>query len=145
MKACRLQMMVVKGGGPEADRARKKLVNIFNNEGLQITNECNVSVVNFLDVVLDLNNGASRPYVKPNGSTKYVCATSSHPPSVIRSIPAGVSKRLSTISTDKDMSKKLDTTKKLLRKLDTKISLNSWRKTVQQEATTTEIRGKQEK
>ena len=96
-------LMVVKGGGPEADRARKKLVNIFNNEGLQITNECNVSVVNFLDVVLNLNNGTSRPYVKPNSSTKYVCATSSHPPSVIRSIPAGVSKRLSTISTDKEM------------------------------------------
>ena len=96
-------LMVVKGGGPETDRARKKLIQIFQNEGLQITTECNVTLVNFLDVVLDLKNGTSRPYTKPNGSTKYVCTTSSHPPSVIKSIPAGVAKRLSTISTNKEM------------------------------------------
>ena len=49
-------LMVVKGGGPETDRARKKLIKIFQKEGLQITTECNVTLVNFLDVVLDLQS-----------------------------------------------------------------------------------------
>ena len=96
-------LMVVKGGGPEADRARKNLFRIFKNEDLKITTECNISRVSFLDIELDLTKGTTKPFIKPNSATKYVSTSSSHPPSIIKNLPSGVARRLTAISTNKDM------------------------------------------
>ena len=85
-------LMVIRGGGPDVDK----------QEGLKVTTECNASCVDFLDVVLDLKNDNTKPFIKPNANTKYVSVSSSHPPSILKRIPDGVSKRLSTISSSKD-------------------------------------------
>ena len=95
--------MVVKGGGTEADRARKNIFRIFKNEDLKITTECNVTKVSFLDIELDLLKGTTKPFIKPNSSPKYVPTSSSYPPPVIKIIPRGVAKRLSSISTIQEM------------------------------------------
>ena len=96
-------LTVVKGGGPKAYRARNNIYWIFRNEDLKITTECNVTKVSFLDIELDLLKGTTKPFIKPNSSTKYVSTSSSHPPSVIKSIPRGVARRLTSISTNQEM------------------------------------------
>ena len=42
--------MVVKGGGPEVDRARKEVISIFLKEDLKLTTECNSKCVGHLHV-----------------------------------------------------------------------------------------------
>ena len=96
-------IMVVRGGGPEADRARKEVIKIFNLEDLKVTTECNITCIDFLDTILDLRSNSTRPYTKPNASTKYVSTASSHPPAILKSIPDGVSRRLSNISSSKEL------------------------------------------
>ena len=54
------------------DRTRKDVIEIFKQEGLKVTTECNASCVDFLDVVLDLKNDITKPFIKPNANTKYV-------------------------------------------------------------------------
>ena len=95
--------MVVKGGGPEVDRARKEVIRIFQQEDLKVTTECNSKCIDFLDIIMDLSNNSTRPFIKPNANTKYVSTSSSHPPAILKSIPDGVSRRLSTISSSKEL------------------------------------------
>ena len=96
-------LMVVRGGGPADDSARKNIIRIFNENDLKVTTETNVTSVDFLDVILDLRKNSTKPFIKPNSNTKnYVSTESSHPPVVIKSIPDMVSRRLSNISSSKD-------------------------------------------
>ena len=74
-------LMVVKGGGPEVDRARKEVISIFLQEDLRITTESNSRCVDFLDIVMDLSSDSTRPFIKPNANTKYVSTSEGCPPS----------------------------------------------------------------
>ena len=60
----------------------------------------NLKVVNYLDVTLNLTTGKYYPFRKPDNNPLYINAKSNHPPSVIRQIPASVSKRISNLSCD---------------------------------------------
>ena len=84
-------MSAVKGNGQEIERIRKKLIAMFKNEGLNITTEGNVTVVDFLDVVLDLETGTYKPFIKPNANTMYVSPYSNHPSSITKNIPERIS------------------------------------------------------
>ena len=89
-------------GGREMEKTRQGLHQLFKEHGLRITFEPpNLSIVNFLDVKMNITTGTYSPYRKPNDETKYVNAKSNHPPSIIRGIPKAVNKRLSTISSSK--------------------------------------------
>ena len=94
---------VIKGNGQEVERVRKKLFKMFQDEGLDITAEANIKVVDFLDVILDLESGTYKPFSKPNSCTKYVSPESNHPPSIVKNIPEAVAKRLSGVSSSKEM------------------------------------------
>ena len=50
-----------------------------------------------------MKNESFRPYIKENNTPLYVHRLSNHPPSVIKSIPEGVNKRLSSISSSEEM------------------------------------------
>ena len=52
--------------GPEIERKRKQIIQIFKTCGLKITVETNLKIVYFLDVRLDLINNTYQPYRKPN-------------------------------------------------------------------------------
>ena len=52
--------------GPELERKRKKIIEIFKKYGLAITIKTNLFVVNFLDIQFNLLNGTFKPYRKPN-------------------------------------------------------------------------------
>jgi hypothetical protein len=96
-------LSVIEGNGQEVDRVRKKLTKLFKEEGLKITTEGNITVVDYLDVVLDLKNNSYKPFTKVNANTKYVSLQSNHPPVVLANIPDAVSKRLSSVSSSKEM------------------------------------------
>ena len=86
-----------------ADKTRKELHKIFEQFGLKITAESNLHVVNFLDVTFDLSTGKYKPYRKPNDDPLYIHKHSNHPPSILRQLPASINKRISTLSSDKQV------------------------------------------
>ena len=92
---------LIQGGKQEVERVKKKLYAAFREEDLQITAEGGGKTVDFLDVILDLQNGKHHPYVKPNTTTHYVSTQSNHPKKVLDTIPVGVAKRLSNNSSSK--------------------------------------------
>ena len=80
-----------------------RIREVFMKEDLTITIEANLQVLDFLDVTLDLTTGEYRPYTKPNNVPLYVHKESNHPPSVIRQIPLTVERRLSDLSSSKEV------------------------------------------
>ena len=61
--------------------------------------------VNFLDVTLDLRSGLYKPYNKPNDTPLYVHKNSNNPPSILKNLPAGINKRLSSLSANEEIFK----------------------------------------
>ena len=87
----------------QTELVRKKLCQVFHGFGLRITSTANVKNVNFLDINLDLNEGIYKPYMKPNDKPLYVHTGSNHPRSILKNIPLSVNKRLSMISSNKEV------------------------------------------
>ena len=86
---------------PEKCKTKKHICKTFKGHGLSLIIEANKKRVNFLDVTLDLNTSAYKPYNKLGNVIQYVNRQSNHPSSVLRSIPESIKKRLSRISSDK--------------------------------------------
>ena len=89
--------------GPEAEKLQKKLQQLFKEKDLDIIIQCNLKITNYLDVTLNLNDGSYRPYRKPNEETNYIHINSDHRPSIIKEIPRSIEKRLSILSSSKDI------------------------------------------
>ena len=51
---------------------------MFKNKGLDIIINCNMEIVNYLDVTLNLNDGSYHPYKKPNDEKNYIHINSDH-------------------------------------------------------------------
>ena len=86
--------------------SEKKLNKIFNDLGFKITSQSNLKIVDFLDVTLNLNTGKHEPYRKPNDKPLYINKKSNHPPNIIKKIPNTIEKRISTLSSNKDIFQK---------------------------------------
>ena len=86
----------------EIEKIKKELCKIFRDNDLKITVEANTTVVNFLDVTLDLKSGKYYPYTKEGNIPLYVHKKSNHPPSILKNIPKSIDRRLSEISSDKE-------------------------------------------
>ena len=89
--------------GSTAERTKKDICRVFRELGLKITIEANLKIVNFLDITLNLNNGKFYPFRKPNDNPVYINKQSNHPPTIIRHLPASISRRITTISNDEDI------------------------------------------
>ena len=89
----------------QLENIKKQLCSIFKQEGLSITVTANMKGVNFLDVTLDLRSGLYKPYNKPNDTPLYVHKNSNHPPSILKNLPAGINKRLSSLSANEEIFK----------------------------------------
>ena len=70
---------------------------------MQIIIECNLKVVNYLDVTFNLTDGSYRPYRKPNDETYYMHIQSDYPPSITKQLPRSIEKCLSQLSSSKDI------------------------------------------
>ena len=75
--------------GPKSAKIEKKIYKMFKQHGLNITVVCNLRIKEFLDVTFDLQTGMYYPCRK------------AYPKSIIKLIPAMISKRISIISSDK--------------------------------------------
>ena len=89
--------------GPELERKRKKIIEIFKKYGLAITIKTNLFVVNFLDIQFNLLNGTFKPYRKPNNDPISVHKDSNHPPQVLKELPKTIGKQISTILSSKEI------------------------------------------
>ena len=84
--------------GIQSKQVKKNIQKIFKKLGLDIIIQCNMKVVNYLDVIFNLNDGTYKPYTKPNNEIKCIRNNSNHPPSVIRQIPLSIESRSCTLS-----------------------------------------------
>ena len=92
--------------GYQNNKIRKELIKIFQTHGLKLEIKCNLKSVDYLDITLDLNTGSYRPYRKTNNDTRYINAKSNHPPSILKQIPAAISKQISINSSNKQIFQK---------------------------------------
>ena len=79
---------------------KKNLQKIFKDFGLEIVAESNLSIVNYLDVILNLKNSSFKPYHKPDDIIQYIVKESNHPPSIIKHLAVSIEKRLSNNYSD---------------------------------------------
>lgn len=87
--------------GPETERLKKEFVRIFKENHLDITILCNLKIVDYLDITMNLNDGSYRPYHKPNDEIRYIHSESNHPPAIIKQLPLSIESRLRKISSSK--------------------------------------------
>ena len=87
----------------ETEDTKKIICEIFGRYNLSITTKANMNVVNFLDVQLNLETGSFKPYSKDNDKPSYVHSLSNHPPGIIKNIPISINRRLSKISSTKEL------------------------------------------
>ena len=62
-----------------------------------------MKIVNFLDVTFNLSTNSYQPYKKPNDRPVYINTMSNHPLNVVKALPESISKRISNISSNKEM------------------------------------------
>ena len=93
-------LAIANGSPREIENIKKKICQIFKQNGLKITIDANKAIVNYLDVTFNIKDGTYRPYLKPGNIPKYVNRKSNHPPKIIQAIPSNINKRLTTISSN---------------------------------------------
>ena len=91
---------------PQSERTRKDITREFKKQGLNISISTNLKICNFLDVTLNLTDGTYYPYRKPNNETLYIDSNSNHPPTIIKHLPAAIGRRISDISSNKELFNK---------------------------------------
>ena len=89
--------------GPEVDHKRKSITKVFKECGLSISCELNKNIGDFLDVRFNFNDQTYKPYRKPNNDPVYTNKHSNHPPDIINKVAQALSKRLISISCNKDV------------------------------------------
>ena len=67
--------------GPQAERIKKDFQKFFRENDLNIVIKCNLKIVDYLDVTLNLLNNTYKPFSKPNNEINYIHKESNHPPS----------------------------------------------------------------
>ena len=83
--------------GPHSEEIKTKFQKLFRHHGLKLVIKCNLKIVGFLDVTLNLTDFANKPYHKPNGEMCYIHKESSHPPSITKQLPISIETRFSKI------------------------------------------------
>ena len=65
----------------------------FQNNGLSVTINMNMTQAKFLDVSMNIESGKYKPYRKPNNIPLYINKSSNHPPTIINQIPSMIQTR----------------------------------------------------
>ena len=79
------------------DRTRKQVFKVMSEIGFKITLDLGKQVTDFLDVTLNLSDGAFRPYRKQNCLINFINSNSDHPRHIKKTIPIMTQKRLSSL------------------------------------------------
>ena len=75
----------------KTDKIRKKIIQVFKDNGFNIDIVTNLVEVNFLDVTFNLKNGSYRHYNKPNDELKYINVLSNHSSQILKHITTTIS------------------------------------------------------
>ena len=92
--------------GPEMDRLRKRIIDLFKSHGFQITIDTNLKTTDFMDAQFDLEKDSYYPCKKPNDTPIYVHRGSNHPLNILKQLPQMTAKRLSDLSCNEEEFKK---------------------------------------
>ena len=57
--------------GKQIDRDTKNVIQLFKNFGFLVDIETSLKILDFFDIMFDLNNGTFKPYKKPNDTFLY--------------------------------------------------------------------------
>ena len=64
----------------------------------------NLHIVDFLDIHFKLKTNSYKPHMKPNSVPVCISKNSNHPLQVLKELPKTIEKRISTISSSKEIS-----------------------------------------
>ena len=84
--------------GPESEKIKFSIQSIFRENKLKIIIQCNLKIVDYLDVTFNLTDSSYRPFNKTNNEMNYIHKQSNHLPSIIKQLPLSVERRLSKLS-----------------------------------------------
>ena len=96
-------LAMISGSGPEMDRLRKDIIQLFKGMNLKVTIETNLLITDYLDVSFNLTDGSFTPYTKPGNNIRYISSNSNHPPHIKKQIPRMVKDRLSLLSSNEQI------------------------------------------
>ena len=82
--------------GAHCEKIKKEFQKLFRQHGLKLIIKCNLKIVDFLDVTLNLTDSTCKPYHKPNDE---ICCIN-HPPSIMKQLPISIERRLSKLSSN---------------------------------------------
>ena len=85
------------------EKIKKNMQKIFKENKLDIVIQCNMKMVNYLDVSINLNNSNYKPYRKPDNEILYLHKDSNHQPSILKQIPTSIKKGISTWSSNETL------------------------------------------
>ena len=84
--------------GPHCEKIKKEFQKLFRQHGLKLIIKCNLKIVDFLDVTVNLTDSTYKPYHKPIDEICYIHKESNHPLSITKELPISIETRLSKIS-----------------------------------------------
>ena len=70
---------------------------------MKITIQCNLKIVDYLDVTFNLTDSSYRPFNKTNNEINHIHKRSYHPPSIIKQLPLSVKRRVSKLSSNEEI------------------------------------------
>ena len=85
---------------PESEKNKKSIQAIFRGSELKITIQCNLKILDYLDVTFNLTDSSYRPFSKTSNEINYIHRQSNHPSSIIKQLPLSVERRLSKFSSN---------------------------------------------
>ena len=96
-------LAVVNLTGVQTERLRKQVFKLFKSLDLSVTITANITETDFLDLYLNLRRNTYQPFRKDNNSILYIHSDSNHPSSIKKQLPNMISKRISNISSSKEI------------------------------------------
>ena len=96
-------LAVVNLTGVQTERLRKQVFKLFKSLDLSVTITANITETDFLDLYLNLRRNTYQPFRKDNNSILYIHSDSNHPSSIKNQLPNMISKRISNISSSKEI------------------------------------------
>ena len=69
--------------GPQAERIKTDFQETFQENALNIVIKCNLKIVDYLDVTLNVLNNTYKPFSKPKNKINHIHKKSNHLPSII--------------------------------------------------------------
>ena len=86
--------------GPESEKIKKSIQAIFQENELKITIQCNLKIVDYLDVTFNLTDSSYHSFSKTTNEINYIHKQSNHPPSIIKQLTSSVERCLSKLSSN---------------------------------------------